>query len=797
MLSYTFGNHRRFTLCLLVCVLAIPTLGIDHDWNVSVSYSIGSTGSRSTIEARLDWNPPPLPHRAYRGGYHIHHVGGNSAPASKGDSGGSVRLWQGYSSAKQLNALFQEIISESHTFIIDWSYYVDSDWHRKTYEFTWPSLVPTDPSPADGAAAVVPRGQPLVLRWSLERPASGHRVYISDAFEDVDKRREDAFLGSLLRFPVIGSPGSDYPHSLIPGKTYYWVVDEVDNNRNTLEGDIWSFWVKPYIPPADPNLVCSWTFDLSEGTYVIDWSGRGHDGISAGEPQWVDGYHGRAMQLTAEGDRVACALDDVSDWPVGTVAFWVKADTVGQDAWSGVFSSYSEPFFFGGIQIDVDGGHPGNYQVDAGGLTFGAVATDWIHLALTFEHAMATLYYNARSIESGPLSDTRFNQFALGVNRNMANSLFGTFDDFRVYDYALTQTEITQVMRADSLTAWDPSPVHGSVSELEGALPLKWSPGEGMSYHDVYFGTMRSAVAEAHTGNTSEIYRGRQSLSTYTPPEPLSPGQAYYWRIDELTHMHDSAPRKGPIWSFTLQPAIAHRPYPSNGSTRAQQDVILSWMSGSTGVLHDVYVGTHAGRVQHADAFGGSGIYQGRWPDTHFSIEQLDYGQTYYWRIDDVEADGVTLHKGSVWHFTVLSPEATAYDSDDFETEDIAHPPWRLSGDAHWFVSKAEALSGGSSVQAGRIDHSQSTSLILEGSFAAGRIVFWRKVSSEEGYDCLKCVIDGEQAGEWSGDEDWRRESFSITPGPHTVEWRYQKDSSKSEGEDTAWIDAVSFVPGP
>jgi hypothetical protein len=26
---------------------------------------------------------------------------------------------------------------------------------------------------------------------------------------------------------------------------------------------------------------------------------------------------------------------------------------------------------------------------------------------------------------------------------------------------------------------------------------------------------------------------------------------------------------------------------------------------------------------------------------------------TYYWRIDEVEADGVTIHKGDVWSFTV------------------------------------------------------------------------------------------------------------------------------------------------
>ena len=797
VITYVSYNHRLVTSFFLICVLTVPKLGIadHHDWNASASFSTEKDGTRSMILARLTWNPPPLPPGATGGTYEISHEGGGRNSIGWGNSGGTLRVLQCFCGAAEFDRIYEEIKSESQRFTIEMNFY-EGGWHSLSHKFTWkPPLVATNPNPADGTVVILSHGQPLELRWSLNRPASGHHVYFSDDFEDVDERTEDAFLGNLLRHPVVGSSESDYPNDLIPGKTYYWRVDEIDEDGTKFDGDIWSFWTKPPIPITDPNLVCWWTFDLSEGIRVIDWSGHGCEGTVGGEPQWVDGYDGRAVRFKAEGDFVARSLDKASDWPAGTVAFWVKADTVGQDSGGGVFSSYSGNF--SGFQIEVDGGNPGNYQVAPGGLTYGAVATDWVHLALTFENTVAKLYYNGSSIESGPLIDTMFNQFALGVSRNMANSLLGAFDDFFIYDYALTQNEIKHVMRANTLVAWDPSPANGSVADIKEATPLRWSPGDGAFQHDVYFGTNRSDVVEADATNISGVYRGRQKLSTYTPTESLGSGQTYFWRIDEVNELNDKTPRKGNIWSFTTQPEIAYRPYPSDGSKLPQQNVILTWMPGSAGLLHDVYFGTDFDHVQNADKFDITGVYQGRWPDMSFVIEQLDFSQTYYWRIDEVEADGVTLHKGNIWNFTVVHPEETHYYSDGFETGRVAQPPWQLSGDADWLASVSEVHASGYSAQAGNIGDSQSTSLILEGSFAAGHISFWRRVSCEDRFDFLRFYIDGKLARMWSGNKDWQQVSFPITRGPHTFEWRYTKDSAISDGEDTAWIDDVVPLPVP
>jgi len=340
---------------------------------------------------------------------------------------------------------------------------------------------------------------------------------------------------------------------------------------------------------------------------------------------------------------------------------------VNQDAWSGVFSSYFASS--AGFQIDVDGGNPGNYQVDPGRLTFGSVATDWIHLALTFESSFAKLYYNGSLIESGTLEDTKFNQFALGINRNMSNSFFGIFDDLHIYDYALTQNEIKQVMRIKPLVAWEPSPANGSVTDIEQATPLVWSLGDGASQHDIYFGNNHSGVVNANTSDTSGIYRGRQKPVTYTPPEALESSQTYYWRIDQVNDLNNNASHKGDIWSFTIRPEIAYRPYPSNGCKLREQNVTLSWMTGSAGVLHDVYFGTDLDQVNGVDNSDTSGVYRGRGDWTNYTPDLLDRDRNYYWRIDEVEADGTTIHEGNVWSFTVVNIETVEYqvssDQDD------------------------------------------------------------------------------------------------------------------------------------
>ncbi|MCX5644786.1 MAG: RHS repeat-associated core domain-containing protein [Phycisphaerae bacterium] len=73
-------------------------------------------------------------------------------------------------------------------------------------------------------------------------------------------------------------------------------------------------------------------------------------------------------------------------------------------------------------------------------------------------------------------------------------------------------------------------------------------------------------------------------------------------------------------------------------------------------------------------------------------------------------------------------------------------------------------------------------------------MAFWRKVSSERDCDCLEFRVDGIQREATSGAEDWTQKTYTITTaGTHTIQWRYQKDGSISEGDDCGWVDAVQW----
>ncbi len=441
----------------------------------------------------------------------------------------------------------------------------NSPWKGHVWNFWIPSKKAYEPDPADGTEFVDPD---VTLTWTAGMGAIMHTVYIGDNFDEVDSAA-----GGLP------SPDTTYsPNTLEFDTLYYWRIDEFDG-VTTHKGDIWNFTTKPFIAIADPNLICWWTLNEGSGTNILDWSGHGHDGTVQGNAEWVLGYDSTALHfMEGGGGYVVHSLGAASDWAAGTLALWVQTDAVGQDQYSSAFSSHYPNS--AGFQIDTDGGNPGLYRVNPSGLIFGPVTTAWVHLAMTFEGTSATLYYNGEVAESGTLNDSTFNQFALNINRNATNWLAGTIDDFRVYDKILTQDEIKLMMRIDPLLAWNPSPANGSTPDIDTALPLSWSAGDNASQHDVYFGTDGDAVDNADTSDTTGIYRGRQSNTSFTPSEVIEwGGGPYYWRIDEVNT--DGTITKGRIWRFTVVDFILVDDFESYTDDDAAGEAIWQhWIDG-------------------------------------------------------------------------------------------------------------------------------------------------------------------------------------------------------------------------
>jgi len=103
-------------------------------------------------------------------------------------------------------------------------------------------------------------------------------------------------------------------------------------------------------------------------------------------------------------------------------------------------------------------------------------------------------------------------------------------------------------------------------------------------------------------------------------------------------------------------------PSPNDGASHPRTWAILSWVAGGSAVSHDVYFGESFSDVYH----GTGGTFRGNQLSNDFTIglpghpypDGLVPGTTYYWRIDEVEADGVTRHRGDVWSFFVPAGQA-------------------------------------------------------------------------------------------------------------------------------------------
>jgi hypothetical protein len=112
----------------------------------------------------------------------------------------------------------------------------------------------------------------------------------------------------------------------------------------------------------------------------------------------------------------------------------------------------------------------------------------------------------------------------------------------------------------------------------------------------------------------------------------------------------------------------ASNPQPADGATDVPLDASLSWDAGIYADKHDLYFGTDFNDVNEATPADPRGVlHEGlQGTDVTWRCRCLfDYGQTYYWRVDevnDLHPDGPW--KGDVWSFTT----ANFLIVDDFES---------------------------------------------------------------------------------------------------------------------------------
>jgi len=417
------------------------------------------------------------------------------------------------------------------------------------------------------------------LGWLPGPFAVSHDVYFGDNFDDVNDGAESAFQDNQdVTFLVAGFPGFAYPDGLVPGTTYYWRIDEVnDTNPNSpWKGDVWSFLVPPKIAyepePADgakfigPDVQLSWTAGYGAKLHTI-YFGDNFDDVNnaaGGLPQGITTYTPGPLESgktyywrVDEFDAVTTYKGDVWSFTTAGPGGGVRADyfksrnllnlaltrvdpqinfnwdgapdeAVGEDnfsvRWTGeVEAAFTETYTFytnsdDGVRLWVDG----QQFVDNWTVHTNTENSGNIDLAAGQTYSVVMEYYDNEGVAVAELrwSSPR------------------TPKDF------VPQGALSLPVRASRS-----KPSNGAVNVKQIQI-LSWSPGDYTASHEVYFGTDREAVRNADTA--SPEYKGSRNLGSESyDPGKLEWDTTYYWRIDEVNNVDPDSPWAGNLWSFT------------------------------------------------------------------------------------------------------------------------------------------------------------------------------------------------------------------------------------------------------
>ena len=134
---------------------------------------------------------------------------------------------------------------------------------------------------------------------------------------------------------------------------------------------------------------------------------------------------------------------------------------------------------------------------------------------------------------------------------------------------------------------------------------------------------------------------------------------------------------------------------------------------------------------------------------------------------------------------------------EDAETGDFLNYAWQNEDVSPWTIDNSTVYQGTSSFRSGIIPHSGTSELKIDYSVSQpDTISFYRRVSSEQGYDFLRFYIDGIEIQSWSGLVDWSEVKFPVAIGDHQFSWVYEKDDMIASNEDASWIDNIEFPAG-
>ena len=321
------------------------------------------------------------------------------------------------------------------------------------------------------------------------------------------------------------------------------------------------------VQAADPDLVGWWKLDDASGTTAIDSSGNGRDGTLLGDPEWVAGQLGGALQFDGTGDAVDLGNGEVFNFAGSfSISVWANIETWNAGNWQNVMvGKHGE----GGQswQLRKHGGNDnltftirGTSGADDPQGTIEPTHGEWHHVVAIYDAdaGKRTVYIDNVldvQIDDTGVHSTDSASVFIGARSNGGSAddgptgfFQGMIDDVYIFSRALTEEEIPMLSKglAKGL-ALEPVPGDATVDAPRDVI-LNWEPGEFAGTHNLYFGSSFEDVNSATVPTAADM-----DVNAFDPGR-LEFSQTYYWRVDEVNASPDKTVYKGDVWSFEVEP---------------------------------------------------------------------------------------------------------------------------------------------------------------------------------------------------------------------------------------------------
>jgi uncharacterized surface protein with fasciclin (FAS1) repeats len=139
---------------------------------------------------------------------------------------------------------------------------------------------------------------------------------------------------------------------------------------------------------------------------------------------------------------------------------------------------------------------------------------------------------------------------------------------------------------------------------------------------------------------------------------------------------------------FFSYPVYAREPSPAPGKTGMALDATVNWRAGRAAVSHKVYISTDKDAV----AKGTAPSFSVNTNSFKLSSTELKLGQTYYWRVDEVnDAETPKAYAGDIWNFSTV--DYLVFDNFESYTDSVSSI-WGSPAHATLSLEKSVAHTG-------------------------------------------------------------------------------------------------------